>query len=114
VIAEPISGCWFCGKLESEVKKLFHGPGVNICDECVRRGVEILTEEGIDLSPARAADTPHWRAQHGFPSCSFCGKRQGQVRRLLKGPIIRPFTEVFICDECISTCIVTLADRKAT
>ena len=31
--------------------------------------------------------------------CSFCGKSQGQVRRLLAGP-----NGVFICDECIDLC----------
>ena len=30
--------------------------------------------------------------------CSFCGKREGQVRRLIAGP------GVFICDECIDLC----------
>ena len=27
--------CSFCGKYESQVKKIFSGAGVNICDECV-------------------------------------------------------------------------------
>ena len=31
--------------------------------------------------------------------CSFCGKSQGQVRRLLAGP-----NGVYICDECIDLC----------
>ena len=30
--------------------------------------------------------------------CSFCGKRQGQVRRLIAGP------GVYICNECVSLC----------
>ena len=30
--------------------------------------------------------------------CSFCGKPQDQVRRLIAGP------NVFICDECIELC----------
>ena len=32
------------------------------------------------------------------PVCSFCGKPQEQVRRLVAGP------GVFICDECIELC----------
>lgn len=32
------------------------------------------------------------------PRCSFCGKDQGQVRKLVAGP------SVFICDECIDLC----------
>ena len=31
--------------------------------------------------------------------CSFCGKEQGQVRKLVKGP-----SGVFICDECVAAC----------
>ncbi len=30
--------------------------------------------------------------------CSFCGKPQSQVRRLVAGP------DVYICDECIELC----------
>ena len=31
--------------------------------------------------------------------CSFCGKGQEQVQRLIAGP-----DTVYICDECISLC----------
>ena len=31
--------------------------------------------------------------------CSFCGKAQGQVRKLIAGP-----GEVYICDECVDLC----------
>ena len=30
--------------------------------------------------------------------CSFCGKTQDQVKKLIAGP------EVFICDECVELC----------
>src|SRR4029453_13686660 len=30
--------------------------------------------------------------------CSFCGKAQADVRKLIAGP------EVFICDECVDVC----------
>ena len=33
------------------------------------------------------------------PSCSFCGKGQDMVRRLIAGP------GVYICDECIDLCV---------
>ena len=36
--------------------------------------------------------------------CSFCGKREGQVKRLIAGP------GVFICDECIDLCCDILHD----
>ena len=31
-------------------------------------------------------------------ACSFCAKRQREVKKLISGP------KVFICDECISLC----------
>ena len=40
--------------------------------------------------------------------CSFCGKRQDQVKRLIAGP------NVFICDECVELCLHYLDDGAAT
>ncbi|MBR5280902.1 MAG: ATP-dependent Clp protease ATP-binding subunit ClpX [Clostridia bacterium] len=39
--------------------------------------------------------------------CSFCGKREGQVKRLIAGP------GVYICDECIDVCCDILQDDIA-
>lgn len=41
------SECSFCGKGQEEVRKLIMGPGVYICDECVKRCDDIL---GRDMS----------------------------------------------------------------
>ncbi|MDF2883412.1 MAG: ATP-dependent protease, partial [Clostridiaceae bacterium] len=37
--------------------------------------------------------------------CSFCGKTQDQVRRLIAGP------GVYICDECIELCSEIITDE---
>jgi hypothetical protein len=37
-------------------------------------------------------------------ACSFCGKSQHDVRRLVAGPA------VFICDECVTVCVNTIRD----
>ena len=37
-------GCSFCGKPQTEVKKLILGPGVAICDECVALCVPIIAD----------------------------------------------------------------------
>ena len=37
--------------------------------------------------------------------CSFCGKTQEQVRRLIAGP------GVYICDECIELCSEIIVDE---
>ena len=40
--------------------------------------------------------------------CSFCGKSQGQVRKLIQGE-----NNTFICDECIELCNEILAEEEA-
>ncbi|HEX8728496.1 MAG TPA: ClpX C4-type zinc finger protein [Ktedonobacterales bacterium] len=40
-------------------------------------------------------------------SCSFCGKANTQVRRLIAGP-----NGVFICDECVALCNEILAMER--
>jgi hypothetical protein len=37
--------------------------------------------------------------------CSFCGKAQKQVRRLIAGP------DVYICDECVVKCVDIIAEE---
>jgi ATP-dependent Clp protease ATP-binding subunit ClpX len=44
--------CSFCGKGQDEVRKLIAGPGVYICDQCIKICVEILEEDNI-LSRSR-------------------------------------------------------------
>jgi len=38
--------------------------------------------------------------------CSFCGKSEEQVRRLIAGP------GVYICDECIELCSEIIVDER--
>ena len=38
--------------------------------------------------------------------CSFCGKKQDEIYRLISGP------GVYICDECVNLCNIILADEK--
>lgn len=42
----------------------------------------------------------------GKPCCSFCGKREGQVKRLISA------RGVFICDECVDFCKSMLDEEK--
>src|SRR6202140_3353191 len=41
--------------------------------------------------------------------CSFCGKSQDQVQRLIAGP-----GGVYICDECIDLCREIIEEEQAT
>ena len=43
--------------------------------------------------------------QNGNLSCSFCGKSQKEVRKLIAGPT------VYICDECIGLCNDIIAEE---
>lgn len=38
-------GCSFCGKPRHEVARLFGGPGVYICDECVNRCNALMDDD---------------------------------------------------------------------
>lgn len=44
------------------------------------------------------------------PTCSFCGKTQKEVKRIIAGP------SVYICDLCVNVCATILAreEQKAT
>ena len=41
--------------------------------------------------------------------CSFCGKNQDQVRRLIAGP-----GAVYICDECVDLCREIIDEETGT
>ena len=49
--------CGFCGKSESEVKLLLTGADCYICDECVERAHEIVTEELVKRQDGFVMDT---------------------------------------------------------
>src|SRR3954470_21755692 len=51
--------CSFCGKHQSEVKKLIAGPSVYICDECIELCNDIIAEEyDSSDSPGETAKVP--------------------------------------------------------
>jgi hypothetical protein len=55
-------------------------------------------ERGVGAErPSSSADAPGPASQKTL-YCSFCGKNQHEVRKLVAGPA------VFICDECIELC----------
>jgi len=39
--------CSFCGKHQSEAKKIVSGPGVCICDGCICTCCDILSDHGV-------------------------------------------------------------------
>ena len=37
--------CSFCGRYEEQVERMIQGPGVRICDNCIRLCMDILEED---------------------------------------------------------------------
>jgi len=122
--------CSFCGKRRSEVHSLIAGPTVYICGECIKLCNDILAEESKPEEKRRpVARDPEWesyleqlrqqlgwdavkakssdRHHHGNLSCSFCGKGQREVRKLIAAPTI------YICDECVNACNDIIAQESA-
>lgn len=61
-------------------------------------------------SPGKGPKAPPavpWRRKSPGNRCSFCGKAQEQVRRLVAGP------NVYICDECVILCNEIMAEELA-
>jgi ATP-dependent Clp protease ATP-binding subunit ClpX len=53
---EKLLLCSFCGKNQSEVKKLIAGPSIFICDECVDLCNDIIVEEttpSVDIDTSK-------------------------------------------------------------
>ncbi|MBV8282957.1 MAG: hypothetical protein JO347_12975 [Candidatus Eremiobacteraeota bacterium] len=80
-----------------------------------------LEDTTIDRFPSDDSDDPadlrewalRWaseieREAQGIRSCSFCQKRQDQVRKLIAGPT------QYICDECVRLCVDILEDPSGT
>ena len=47
-------------------------------------------------------------SQDGGARCSFCGKSQDEVNRLIAGPT------VYICDECVHLCHDAMLEESVT
>lgn len=44
--------------------------------------------------------------------CSFCGKRQQEVKKLIAGPNKEGYDQIFICNECVDLCNEIIAEEK--
>ena len=69
--------CTFCRKHQHEVKKLVAGPGVFICDECIRLCNDILGDEGLAPEPA---------IKEAAERLDALAAELEQLRKLLGGP----------------------------
>jgi len=85
--------CSFCGKAQSEVKKLIAGPMVYICDECVGLCNEIIEEElhVPDKGMARKLPTPS--EIHEFLNDYVIG--QEKAKRVLSVAVHNHYKRIF-------------------
>ncbi len=107
--------CSFCRASREEVGKLVAGPGVFVCDGCVRLAHEVLsegaerTEQRVRLVGVAPEDE---RAR-----CGFCGRRRRRARAMVEAPE-RPPAGKFarrsgglrICVDCLQLCDEILSE----
>jgi len=63
------------------------------------RGPTLNGSQGLAMS----------KPTRGTFACSFCGKQQARVQRLIAGP-----GPIFICDECVRLCTEIIAEEPRT
>jgi hypothetical protein len=64
------AACSFCGKSQSEVRKLVAGPSVHICDECIELCKNILVED-LDADGERRSKSAKGRSRENR-LCGIC------------------------------------------
>jgi len=69
--------CSFCGKSRDDVEKLIAGPGVYICDECIRTGFDIIdNDQDEDLDSDVMIGLPTPREIHDFLNEYISGQEE--------------------------------------
>jgi ATP-dependent protease Clp ATPase subunit len=102
---ENLLACSFCGNPQDKTRKLIAGPGVYICDGCIRLA-------GCVLGSGESAQTAFGPVmavmeQDGQVQCSFCGKDRSQAAGLAALPGVqleRTGASPAICSECQELC----------
>ncbi len=98
---------------EGKLKAIQMGGGWKISERALRSFVRDQTQDQVQqrqldaagpVSSMNPAVEPKQAKRSAKYKCSFCGKPQNQVRRLIAGP-----NYVYICNECIALCNDILA-----
>jgi hypothetical protein len=104
--------CSFCGNPQDKTRKLIAGPGVYICDGCIRLAGGVLgSGESAQTAFGPVTAVPeqddHIPEQDGHIQCSFCGKNRTQAAGLavLSAVMLeRTRASTAICSECLDLC----------
>jgi hypothetical protein len=102
--------CTFCGKDQKHVQKLIAGPAVYICDGCVEKAKNVIS----DGQPAKTQVAELTAGPAGEPKtqCSFCGKRRDQVPGLTVSSVqTERKAPATICSECLGLCTEIIAEE---
>lgn len=84
-------------------------PGSRARRVLIHLGVSIAAiKKGLDCYVGPGKQRRRKRGKADL-ACSFCGKSQKQVKKLVGGTGV--YTGVYICDECINLCNVILAEE---
>jgi hypothetical protein len=80
-------------------------PGVTEQLEWLNQALAVGDEVVIRIIEASSCDDPKSK-EVTYVECSFCGKRQADVAKLIAGPA------VYICSECVGDCGAALANGE--
>lgn len=85
--------CSFCGKFQSDVKKLIAGPMVYICDECVNLCNEIINQDKNITSKALSKKLPLPYEIHQFLNEYVIG--QERAKKILSVAVYNHYKRIF-------------------
>lgn len=99
--------CSFCGTDAKAARQLIAGPGVYVCDACVRLADRALGgDPTADQEWAASRVAPSCRgADEAGPSCSSCGKSAEHVAGMAASGGFR------ICPECLDLCLEVIEEE---
>ena len=87
----------FCGKNNTQVRRIITGSNAVICNECVETCNEIVTKN-------ETSNTTDITDHDTSIKCSFCGKYRFEILKVVSG------SGIFICNECVDVCNVIMAE----
>lgn len=97
--------CSFCHRCQVDVNKIIAGPGVYICDGCVRMAKDVASGGGGTHDKRRAAMARAPSHVESALACSFCARSGVRVTSMVAGDDAR------ICDECLDLCDEIVAEE---
>jgi ATP-dependent Clp protease ATP-binding subunit ClpX len=80
-LKQQIAYCSFCSRPQTEVKALVAGPGIFICNKCIRTCSKVVEKASKD-DETGVAYVPWGKALLGFPTKSLCSSLASQEKAL--------------------------------